>query len=214
MFRIFTLIVILGSLFLFFYALRSRMDKLTGLLRALISGSIDSFKKLRTLRSLKPVDIINYLKTLVYLLAVICVLVLAVTGFAPYLLSGKSPTGFILMLHVSAAPVFAVCLTLLVLLTAHRHVFNMSDQFPEGDKKEKEDIHKNKTYEKLCFWLIVLLTVMVMGSIVMSMYPVFGTNGQEFLLNLHLISSGLFFAAVIFHTYLLINSFVTEPKNE
>lgn len=31
---------------------------------------------------------------------------------------------------------------------------------------------------KICFWLLVLLTPLILGSIILSMYPVFGTAGQ------------------------------------
>lgn len=180
----------------------------------LVSSSIDSIRKLRSPRSLKPADVIKYIKTLAYFLTVLSVLVLVMTGFLPYLVSGNAPAGYVLMLHVSAAPVFAVCITVLILFSVHRNRFSSRDQIRNDNSTENIADYKIETYTKIAFWFILILTILIMGSIVLSMYTFFGTNGQEFLLNLHLVSSVLFFAAAVYHTYLLINSFVSDIKNE
>ena len=148
------------------------------------------------------------LKKISYFFAVISVLILAYTGFIPYFIYGEPISGFLLIIHVAVSPVFAVCMTVLILLGAHEHRFNTPGQQRLSknvrSKKGKNSISTKKPSLKVCFWLIVLLTIVVMGSIILSMYRIFGTRGQEILLTIHLVSSILFFVVGIIHTLLLI----------
>jgi len=48
------------------------------------------------------------------------------------------------------------------------------------------------------------LALPVILSIVLSMFPLFGTDGQEFLLQLHRYSALLFALVAIMYTYLVI----------
>lgn len=218
MLRILLIIFLFGTVTWFFYALRIGMDKFMQLLKNLTLSSMDSLKKLKNPRSLGSSDIINYLKVLAYFVVVVCALILTATGFIPYFLSGKPPTGYTLVLHVSIAPVFAVCMTLLTLLEAHRHVFNKMDRlrlnYMFNRNQSPESISVKKSAAKLSFWLLIFLTPVVIGSILLSMYPVFNTFGQETLLLLHLLSSLFFLIIGIFHTFLLINLALTGSKNE
>ena len=50
-------------------------------------------------------------------------------------------------------------------------------------KSSKEQV--NSVGQKISFWLIVLVSLPVILSILLTMYPLFGTHGQEVLLYLH-----------------------------
>jgi hypothetical protein len=50
------------------------------------------------------------------------------------------------------------------------------------------------------------LALPVILSVVLSMFPLFGTDGQEFLLNLHRYSALLLALVAIVHTYLIIRT--------
>src|SRR4030042_228436 len=58
-------------------------------------------------------SVLGVLKKLVYLLAVICFLVLFVTGFYPLLVRGEHISGYFMMIHATFAPIFALCLAIL-----------------------------------------------------------------------------------------------------
>jgi hypothetical protein len=53
---------------------------------------------------------------------------------------------------------------------------------------------------------MVILAPLIMGSIMLSMYPLFGTPGQRFLLTLHLVSSLIFVAVAIAQVVILVTA--------
>jgi len=164
-------------------------------------------------QKLSPVGV---LRKLVYLLALLCFLVLAITSFYPVLVLRESIHGYWLMLHATFAPVFAACLAVLAVMWAGNCCFNKSD-WPWLQRilervtlvKRVGEEPSNKCPglgQKITFWLIVLLALPVILSVVLSMFPFFGTDGQEFLLNLHRYSALLLALAAIVHTYLIIRT--------
>jgi cytochrome b subunit of formate dehydrogenase len=147
-----------------------------------------------------------YVKGFAYLVAVPSVALLALTGFVPYLLSGESLAGFALVVHVFVAPIFSVCVTVLALLWTHEQRFDTADQrwlsqriFGGG---EGADTPARAPVQKICFWLLVLLAPLILGSIILSMYPVFGTSGQESLRTLHFASALAFLLVSLLHARL------------
>ncbi len=148
-------------------------------------------------------------KKLVYVLAVISFIILILTGFAPVLFTGNSVSGILLMLHVLAAVVFAVCMAIVSVMWSHHHRFESSElrsllnliSGKKTDKNWKKQI--NVIGQKASFWLIVLLCLTAILSIILSMYPLFGTRGQEVLLHLHGYSALLLVIAVVMSFYLL-----------
>ena len=63
-------------------------------------------------------SLVGVLRKLVYLLALLCFVVLAVTGFGPRLFLNETISGYWLMLHATFAPVFAICLAVLAVMWA------------------------------------------------------------------------------------------------
>jgi cytochrome b subunit of formate dehydrogenase len=164
-------------------------------------------------RKRSPVGI---LRTLVYLLALLCFVVLAVTGFYPLLVLGEHISGYPLMVHATFAPVFAICLAVLAVMWARNCRFTYRDwpwfqRFVERvtlAKSADEESHRASSGlgQKVAFWLIVFLALPLILSIVLSMFPLFGTHWQELLLGMHRYTAMVFSLVAIAHTCLLIRA--------
>jgi cytochrome b subunit of formate dehydrogenase len=192
----------------------------------------DLFDKERRLRILDGLRVLVYLLTLllpeqrfgilgvfrklVYFVALLCFVVLAVNGFYPSVVLGEPISGYYLMLQVTAGGVFAACLAVLAVMWAHRCRFDKSDwqQLRHLIRREASELvgakpavaRSSELGQKICFWLITLLALPVILSIVLSMFTLFGTDGQEFLLQLHRYSALLLALVAIVHTYLIIRT--------
>lgn len=168
----------------------------------------------------QKLNLVGVLRRLIYLLALLCFVVLLITGFYPVLVYGEHLSGFLLMLHATFAPVFAACLAVLAVFWADNCRFD-KNYWPWLQRVlGREAVNKAgvKKYEprpsdglgellrKIAFWLIVLLALPVILSVVLSMFPLFGTDGQKFLLNLHRYSTLLLALVAIVYTYLIIRT--------
>jgi cytochrome b subunit of formate dehydrogenase len=142
---------------------------------------------------------IGTFRKLVYLLALLCFLVLVITGFYPTVFLNQPIYGYWLILHATFAPVFAVCLAVLAVMWAGNCTFGKDDWLAMRSRG-------NELLRKICFWLMVILALPVILSIVLSMFEIFGTPGQDFLLQLHRYSALLLALIIILHTYLTIRS--------
>ncbi len=150
--------------------------------------------------------IVSIMRKLVYFVALLCFVALAVNGFYPSVVLGKPISGYYLILQVTAGGVFAGCLAVLAVMWAHRCRFDKSDWQRLQRLIRREASESSDLGQKICFWLIVLLALPVILSIVLSMFPLFGTDGQKFLLQLHRYSALLLALVVIVHTYLIIRT--------
>ena len=160
------------------------------------------------------------LRKLVYLLALLCLLVLALTGFYPTLVLGEHISGYLVMVHATFAPVFAICLAVLAVMWASNSRFTGSDWpwFQRVVKRvtlikstgEEADTESPSLGQKISFWLIIFLALPLALSIVLSMYPIFGTHWQELLLGIHRYTAVLFFIAAMVHIYLMIRCKTNE----
>lgn len=148
-------------------------------------------------------SLLGRLRKLALLLALLCFIILFITGFAPSLLFGVRLSGYLLMAHVTFAGVFIVCVAFVVLTWAGHFAFNednlnwLKRLTGTGDKPRCDIIVNNTTALKLCFWFVAVLTLPLAGSSVVSMLPIFGTHGQEVLFEIHrwcalAVSAGIF----------------------
>lgn len=156
-------------------------------------------------------SLLGALKKLCYLVAVLCFLVLAITGFWPVLVHGEHISGYPMMIHATFAPIFAICLAILALTWASGNRFASGDcpcvqrvlrrvtrlQIPQPEGACKWSI----AIQKAAFWVIVFLALPLILSIVLSMLPLFGTHYQEIAMAAHRWTAMLFSVAVILHTY-------------
>jgi len=123
---------------------------------------------------------------LAYLAMLIGGVVLAATGIGTFVL-GKAPmSGWVLMAHVSAAPLFAIGLAVVALTWADRC------RFGNGALERSGPV-------KALFWLILLSGLVVILSAVVPMTPLFGTSGQHALYLTHRYSAIVLTGAIVLH---------------
>lgn len=168
------------------------------------------------MKSKRKQSVIVILRMLAYLLALVSFVVLALTGFYPVLILGEHISGYLVMLHVTFAPVLTVCVAVLAVMWASNCRFTAGDWpwFERIVKRVTSDKSADKAVkskssglgQKITFWLIIFLTLPLALSIVISMFTLFGTHGQELLLGLHRYIAYIFAVVVIVHTFLLIRA--------
>ena len=139
-------------------------------------------------------DLMSIFKKLVYFFSLFCFLVLAITGFYPRFILGCALSGYILMIHVIFAGAFACCLALSAILFASQNRF----------KKEDLSDKKSSLLKKIAFWLILITALPVIISILLMMFPIFGTHGQHVLIDIHRYTSLFLAVIILIHTCLLV----------
>jgi hypothetical protein len=134
-------------------------------------------------------------KKIVFLVAAFCFVVLALTGFWPVLVRGEHISGYLMMIHATFAPVFALCLAVLALTWAGAHRFAVTDcawvprllrhttrlSVPVQEKPWCCSLLVNKA----AFWLLLFLALPLILSIIVSMFHILGTSWQHFTLAVH-----------------------------
>ena len=177
--------------------------------------AVDVLRKLVYLLMLlfleRRLSLLGRLKKLLYLLALLCFVVLAVTGFYPVLVPGKELSAYLPIVHVAAGGVFAVCLAVLALSWAHQYRFNENDwpwlqSLIRRQTRQKFLPESSDLVHKAAFWLIVLLGLPVFLSIGLSMFALFGIVVQHYLVDTHRYTALLFALAAIVHTYLIVGN--------
>jgi len=168
----------------------------------------------------QKLSLVGALRKLVYLLALLYFLVLAITSFYPVLVLKEPIHGYWLMLHATFAPVFAICLAVLAVMWAGNCRFNKSDWPWLTRILERVTLVKSSSEEtvseapglgqKITFWLIVVLALPLILSIILSMFSLFGTYWQELLLDIHRYTALAFAVVAIVHTYLVLRAKMKE----
>lgn len=156
------------------------------------------------------------LRKLVYLLGLLSFVVLALTGFVPLLILNKHISGYLMMVHATFAPVFAVCLAALAVMWSRRCCFESDDWSVTLRIVERVTLAKQSEKEvstgvaqiaqKATFWLLIMLSLPLILSVLLSMFPLFGTVHQEVLLGLHRCIALVFALLAITHTYVLVRT--------
>jgi len=158
-------------------------------------------------------------RKLIYLLALFSLLMLSVTGFYQPLVHGKSISGYLMMLHSTFSPVFAVCLAAIAVMWSPYYTLDKNRQPSSQKPIHKKHLttitsEKNELGLGLLFWLIILLAVPVILSIVLCMFSVFGTAGLKFLFDVHRYSALSLVLLAIIHTYLLARTRINKSRTE
>ena len=163
---------------------------------------------------------IGRLKKLILLLAMLSFLVLLLTGFGP-LVCGCRLHGWLLMVHATFAPVFIGCVALLALGWAQGMAFEKEEAavFSAGCCFRKPIdgcwLTDSGIGQKCCFWALIFLALPVTLSMIVSMFPLLGTHGQELLFHLHRWSAlALACVAIVFLYVLIRRQIVKENKQE
>jgi hypothetical protein len=150
----------------------------------------------------KRIFIIDVASVFFYVLSLVCFVVLLITGFVPKVIFGESLGGYMLMIHASCAPVFACSLTAAVLLWVHKYRFARTELRP---------FKGLAIIPRVCFWAILIISIPLMLSIVLGMFPIFGTKGQHCLIYLHWLSATVLTVVAVVHSLLLIAAKLKDP---
>jgi cytochrome b subunit of formate dehydrogenase len=132
---------------------------------------------------------VTLVERLAYLAMLLGVLILALTGLTASIF-GKVLGGWFLILHVAAAPLFALGVAAIAVLWADRRQYAASPGAQELD-----------TGTKVLFWLMVLAAEVSMISAVLPMTPLYGSHGMHVLLDVHRYSSLALFILVVLHFF-------------
>jgi hypothetical protein len=127
----------------------------------------------------------NFLKKLVTVFGLLSFLTLAATGFLPYFFFGGRVCGYWLIVHVVAGGIFAACAAGWAVLYAERNLFG-----------------SGLTAVKFCFWVTVVLSLLVILSVLLSMFKFFGTEWQTIFLLTHLYGTIALSLFIIVYSYL------------
>ena len=132
-------------------------------------------------------------------------IILALTGFSPVILSGSHLSGILLVIHVTFAPLFALSLSALALLWAHRLRFDASDWPALGAPHGERSTELRLLFAlKAGFWIILWLSLPLLLTIILGLFPLFGTEGEAMLIRLHGYSALLVLLAALTEIYLII----------
>jgi hypothetical protein len=141
---------------------------------------------------------------------------LGFTGFLPVILLGKHMSGTMLLIHVTAAPLFALALAAASLVWSHRLRFVEQDA---GSLKALASrpgtfgVSAAPALSKACFWATLALALPLMLSIILTMFPWFGTDASRALLGLHGYSAVALVVIAKCNAYLsILQSPNTQPR--
>ena len=158
--------------------------------------------------SIKPkFSLVNMIRNLAFLFGLLSFLVLLVTGFGPVAF-GLKLQGYLLMVHAAFAPVFIGCLAIVALLGAGQYRLKMEDfrAFPFMCSRGKAELKQpldSGIGARVGFWLLLIVSLPVTLTMVLSMLPLFGTEGQEFLYHAHRSSALVFGLLAMLELYML-----------
>jgi hypothetical protein len=167
----------------------------SGVRRALRRGGRDGGRSLDRIRSGTGI------------VSAVLALLLSATGFLPAVLFGSHLSGILLVIHVTLAPLFAVSLAALALLWAHRLQFDAEDwQIVERsgsrDVRPKEALVRFSL--KAGFWTLLGVSLPLMLTIILSLFPLYGTEGETLLIRLHAYSALLFMLTALGEIYIIV----------
>jgi|GEM_PF-479892 len=148
-----------------------------------------------------------------YLVTLALALVLSLTAFFPLVVLGQHMGGVLLVIHVTVAPFFALCLAILSLLWAHRLRLRAGDwvtlrQIFRRTPPEQDTVVRFAV--RTGFWLTLLDALPLLFSIILGLFSWFGTEGQEYLRGLHGYSALAFVLIALVHTHVII-TYVEKP---
>jgi cytochrome b subunit of formate dehydrogenase len=202
MFRFLALIIILLTFGWIAVALKSRSVSLAAAGERLKGAGLNIVGSITGYKSITSKD---FAQKLIFPVIVFCVLILGLTGIVPPVLFGVHLSGYLLMFHLVIGALFTLAVTIGAVIWAQQNLFNSQDWteiINTFTGKESSD-NRIELYKKLCFWGITIFSLPAVCSIVFSMYKIFGTHGQEFLLNLHRYSTLVILILTVIYTFLL-----------
>jgi len=116
-------------------------------------------------------------------------LLAAITGFGPDLATDEV-SGWPLLLHMAAAPLFIVGLTMVAIVRAERCRFGAAASATRG---------RMHPLRKLAFWVGLVAGFATLITMLAAMVPIFGYAAQDELTELHETSAWVLLVAIVVH---------------
>jgi len=202
-FRIITIVVyILSSIWVFRLVKRNNLS-IKDFSNYFWNSLKVSWKDMFKLKSMSLNDNLQTIRSFVLLITLLEFKVMAITGFLTIIFTGVHLTGLLLLIHVTVAPLISISFAVLVILYAHTNRFDNSDLSYIKEIEAKRGTLNISGQLKLIFWSIAVLSIPAMLSIILGMFPLFGTEGQKNLLEVHRYSVLMISVLVIFYIGLL-----------
>ena len=199
-YRVLSIIVIVASLYWLFSFLKKNELTLCKVVNKFWNDFKNSFGKLKEMKSNNLGTNLIFFKRFFYLSTLFLFLLMAFSALIPVLI-GIHLSDVFLLVHVTVAPLFSIFTAILIIIFAHSNRFN-KDDIKSNLEEYKINFNRNG-YLKVIFWLFALFSFSAMISIVLNMFPIFGTEGQVYLLEVHKYSTLLLLLLVIFHSGLI-----------
>ena len=135
----------------------------------------------------------NLTKTIAFIVFFLALLFMAETGFLFPMITNHPLSRYPLLFHVGISGVFTASLIVLVLLIG----INPFAKNDETEAVEKPVIHSWITLT--CLACTACLSIPLIFSMVLSMFPLFSTEGMKVLLQVHIYcAAGLLFTGLLF----------------
>lgn len=168
-------------------------------------GIVWAVRAIPTLIPRRDRSIVTWLARLASLAAVGSIAVLFLTGFGSAIL-GDRLSGYLLMIHVTFGPVMVVALAFLVLVRAQTHVPVQANaapllallRVPARPGPAGADLG---WVTKACFWAMAVLVLPLTLSVVLSMFPLLGTEGQRWMEEIHRYAALAFLLCALVYGY-------------
>jgi len=125
---------------------------------------------------------VGFMRRLGYFILLFSFLIMGISAITPVILGADHLSGLMLIIHVTLAPVFIGTVAIFLILTAHHMVFNEQDW---ESLRIRQFSKKDIFWQKLIFWFFIITATISAGSIILMLFPLFGSDGQEVLLDIH-----------------------------
>jgi hypothetical protein len=148
----------------------------------------------------------NLWEKLLYLGLLVCVVDLAATAFYSVLQFG-SMSGWFLFVHMFGAGALVALLPLITITWAESNRFGRGQQPTREQPRAKDRSHELDEapqflwLSKLAFWIILASGLVTVMTMLLSMLPLFDTEGLHGLLDIHRYTGLLLVVATMFHFY-------------
>ena len=124
---------------------------------------------------------------------------------------GERMHRWMLILHMTLAPLFALCVTALAVLW--QSTTTTPDDDDRGADTGGEPGRGGRGGERIAFWIVLVASFLTILSAMLGMMTWFGSGGQEILLDIHRVSSFCLFVAAAYQAWRLLSKQQRSPAS-
>ena len=176
------------------------------------------FKKISKSKNQSVRTYIKLIKSMLFFASVLLFFIMASSGFLPFIFMSTSLSGLALIIHITAAPLFCLSYAIFIVLSAFQYMYDEDDYIyifkrkmlrKSGDIKPVQSLFLLKS----TFWISAAISLPVIGSIILSLYPIFSTSEMDILLIIHKYSVLIFTISFVIQVYYSIILRMQEKNN-